>query len=170
MNDIVDLQFYSQIKDILATARSKVLTVANFAMVEAYWYIGKSIVEKQGGETRAEYGIKLLSELSIQLTADFGKGFNTVSLRNIRQFYLTFPIRSAVRSELSWTHYRLLMRVENEQARQFYLDECVKSVWSTRQLERQINSFFYERLLSSHNKGEVAAEVFISTLFSTIIF
>lgn len=159
MNEIVDLQFYSQIKDILATARNKVLTAANSAMVEAYWHIGKSIVEKQGGETRAEYGTKLLSELSVQLTADFGKGFNTVSLRNIRQFYLTFPIRSAVRSELSWTHYRMLMRVENEQARQFYLDECVKSVWSTRQLERQINSFFYERLLSSQNKGEVAAEI-----------
>ena len=159
MNEIVDLQFYTQIKDILSTARSKVLAAANFAMVEAYWHIGKSIVEKQGGETRAEYGTKLLSELSAQLTADFGKGFNTVSLRNIRQFYLTFPIRSALRSELSWTHYRLLMRVENEQSRQFYLDECVKSVWSTRQLERQINTFFYERLLSSRNKEAVAAEI-----------
>lgn len=159
MNQIVDLQFYTQIRDILTAARNKVYSAANFAMVEAYWHIGKSIVEKQGGETRAEYGTKLLSELSEQLTADFGKGFNVVSLRNIRQFYLTFPIRSAVRSELSWTHYRLLMRVENEQARQFYLDECVKSVWSTRQLERQINSFFYERLLSSQNKVAVAAEI-----------
>ncbi|MDL2268048.1 PDDEXK nuclease domain-containing protein [Desulfovibrio sp. OttesenSCG-928-G15] len=159
MNQIVDLQFYAQIRDILTAARNKVYSAANFAMVEAYWHIGKSIVEKQGGETRAEYGTKLLSELSAQLTADFGKGFNVVSLRNIRQFYLTFPIRSAVRSELSWTHYRLLMRVENEQARQFYLDECVKSVWSTRQLERQINSFFYERLLSSQNKVAVAAEI-----------
>lgn len=159
MKEIVDLNFYSQIKAILATARGKVLTAANFAMVEAYWHIGKSIVEKQGGETRAEYGTQLLIELSAQMTADFGKGFTLANLKNIRQFYLTFPKSYALRSELSWTHYRLLMRVENEQARQFYLDECVKAVWSTRQLERQINSFFYERLLSSQNKDAVAEEI-----------
>ena len=159
MNEIIDLQFYSQIRDILSAARNKVYSAANFAMVEAYWHIGKSIVEKQGGETRAEYGAQLLSELSAQMTADFGKGFTVTSLQNMRLFYLTFQNSSALRTELSWTHYRLLMRVENEQARQFYLDECVKAVWSTRQLERQINSFFYERLLSSRNKDEVAAEI-----------
>lgn len=159
VNEILDLQFYTRIREILAAARHKVFSAANFAMVEAYWNIGKSIVEKQGGETRAEYGMKLLSELSAQLTADFGKGFTVTNLQNIRLFYLTFPNSYALRTELSWTHYRLLMRVENEQARQFYLDECVKSVWSTRQLERQITSFFYERLLSSQNKSEVAAEI-----------
>jgi predicted nuclease of restriction endonuclease-like (RecB) superfamily len=159
VNEILDLPFYAQIREILATARNKVYSAANFAMVEAYWHIGKSIVEKQGGETRAEYGTKLLSEISAQMVADFGKGFTVANLKNMRQFYLTFQNSYALRSELSWTHYRLLMRVENEQARQFYLDECVKSVWSTRQLERQINSFFYERLLSSQNKSEVAAEI-----------
>ena len=159
MNKILDLQFYSQIKDILTVARNKVYSSANFAMVEAYWHIGKSIVEKQGGEARAEYGANLIVELSARMTVDFGKGFTVANLKNIRQFYLTFSNSYALRSQLSWTHYRLLMRVENEQARQFYLDECVKSVWSTRQLERQVNSFFYERLLSSQNKSEVAAEV-----------
>ena len=119
VNEVLDLQFYSQIREILAAARNKVYSVANFAMVEAYWRIGKSIVEKQGGETRAEYGSKLLSELSEQLTADFGKGFTVTNLQNIRLFYLTFPNSYALRTELSWTHYRLLMRVENEQARQF---------------------------------------------------
>ena len=159
MNEILDLQFYSQIKDILTTARNKVYSAANFAMVEAYWHIGKSIVEKQGGEARAEYGSSLIAELSARMTADFGKGFTVTNLQNMRLFYLSFQNSYALRTELSWTHYRLLMRVENEQARQFYLDECVKSVWSTRQLERQINSFFYERLLSSQNKGEVSAEI-----------
>ena len=93
------------------------------------------------------------------MTENFGKGFTVANLKNMRQFYLTFPNRYALRSELSWTHYRLLMRVENENAREFYMQEAVKSQWSTRQLERQINSFFYERLLSSKNKEQVAAEI-----------
>ena len=93
------------------------------------------------------------------MTQDFGKGFTVANLKNMRQFYLTFPDGYALRSELSWTHYRLLMRVENENAREFYMQEAVKSQWSTRQLERQINSFFYERLLSSKNKKQVAEEI-----------
>ena len=101
----------------------------------------------------------MLKELSKQMTQDFGKGFTVANLKNMRQFYLTFPNGYALRSELSWTHYRLLMRVENENAREFYMQEAVKSQWSTRQLERQINSFFYERLLSSKNKEQVAAEI-----------
>ena len=128
-------------------------------MVEAYWQIGKSIIEEQKGEERAEYGSGLLKELSKQMTQDFGKGFTVSNLKNMRQFYLNFPNSYALRSELSWTHYRLLMRVENENARQFYLDEAVKSQWSTRQLERQINTFFYERLLSSQNKEKVSQEI-----------
>ena len=159
MDEIMDLQFYNQIKEILTAARNKVYSAANFAMVEAYWHIGKNIVEKQGGEMRAEYGAQLINALSEQMTADFGKGFTVANLKNMRQFYLTFQNSYALRSELSWTHYRLLMRVENETARQFYMDECVKSAWSTRQLERQINSFFYERLLSSQNKAAVSDEI-----------
>lgn len=93
------------------------------------------------------------------MTQDFGKGFTVTNLKNMRQFYLTFPNRYALRSELSWTHYRLLMCGENDNARQFYLDEAVKSQWSTRQLERQINTFFYERLLSSKNKEAVSKEI-----------
>ena len=108
---------------------------------------------------RAEYGTGLLKELSKQMTQDFGRGFTVANLKNMRQFYLTFPNGYALRSELSWTHYRLLMRVENDNARQFYMDEAVKSQWSTRQLERQINTFFYERLLSSKNKENVAQEI-----------
>lgn len=149
-NEIMDMTFYNQIKEILSNARSKVYSAANFVMVEAYWEIGKSIVEKQGGNATAEYGTSLLKELSKQMTADFGKGFTVTNLSYMRQFYLTFPNRHALRDKLSWTHYRMIMKVDNEAARQFYIDECAKANWSTRQLERQINTFSYQRLLASH--------------------
>ena len=138
----MNASFYNEIKEILISAINKVYQTANFAMVEAYWNIGKSIIEEQGGNEKAEYGTGLLKELSKQMIQDFGKGFTVANLKNMRQFYLTFPNGYALRSELSWTHYRLLMRVENDKAREFYMQEAVKFQWSTRQLERQINSFF----------------------------
>ncbi|MBR4462056.1 MAG: DUF1016 family protein [Erysipelotrichaceae bacterium] len=156
--DLTD-SFYEEIRNILDSARSKVYQTVNFAMVEAYWQIGRMIVEEQGGTERAEYGKNLINELSIRMTKDFGKGYTIRNLEMMRQFYLSFQNTNALRSELSWTHYRLLMRVENENARQFYLNESVRSQWSTRQLERQINSFFYERLLSSKDKESVSKEI-----------
>ena len=159
MNELMDARFYEQIRSILETARNQAYSAANSAMVQAYWSIGKSIVEQQGKSERAEYGRQLLQELSKQLTHDFGKGFTASNLRNMRQFYLTFSNCYALRSNLSWTHYRMLMRVENEKARNFYLEECEKANWSSRQLERQINSFFYERLLSSRDKEAVGKEI-----------
>ena len=123
----MEQQFYDQIKRILSEARNKVYQTANFVMVEAYWNIGKSIVEQQGGEEKAEYGVRLIAELSKQMSTDFGKGFTVANLKNMRQFYLTFPKSYALRSELSWTHYRLLMRVENKNARRFYIEEAIKS-------------------------------------------
>ena len=155
----MNTEFYGEIRNILISARNKVYQTANTAMVEAYWQIGRSIVAEQGGEERSEYGSGLLDELSRQMTKDFGKGFTVTNLKYMRQFYLTFPNRHALRDELSWTHYRLLLRVENEKAREFYLEEAVRSQWSTRQLERQINSFFYERLLSSRSKEAVSREI-----------
>ncbi len=156
---LVNQNFYNEIRSILLSARNKVYQTANFAMVEAYWNIGKSIIEEQGGNKKAEYGTGLLKELSKRMTHDFGKGFTVTNLKYMRQFYLAFPNGHALRDELSWTHYRLLMKVENDNAREFYMQEAVKSGWSTRQLERQINTFFYERLLSSKNKEKVAAEI-----------
>lgn len=153
--EIMDLEFYSHIKEILLSARTKVYSAVNFAMVEAYWEIGKSIIEKQAGHETAEYGEKLIADLAKQMTADFGKGFTVANLRNMRQFYLKFQNRYALRSELSWTHYRLLMRVEDDDARKFYADECIKANWSTRQLERQINTMSYQRLLMSHGNHDV---------------
>lgn len=99
----MEQKFYGEIKNILITARNKVYQTANFAMVEAYWNIGKSIIEEQGGNEKAEYGTGLLKELSKQMTQDFGKGFTVANLKNMRQFYLTFPNGYALRSELSWT-------------------------------------------------------------------
>ncbi|MCL1905071.1 MAG: PDDEXK nuclease domain-containing protein [Methanomassiliicoccaceae archaeon] len=128
-------------------------------MVEAYWNIGRLIFEKQGGAERASYGDRLIDSLSEYLMAEYGKGFDIGNLRNMRQFYIIFRNHYALRSELSWTHYRMIMRVENSQAREFYIDECAKGNWSTRQLERQINSSCYERLLGSRDKRKVIEEV-----------
>ena len=156
--ELMDKEFYSHIKEILSAARAKAYSAVNFAMVEAYWEIGKSIVEKQGGNPTAEYGTNLINELSKQMTADFGKGFTATNLKYMRQFYLAFPNRHTLCDQLSWSHYRLLMRVEDEKARQFYTDECFKSQWSVRQLERQINTFSYQRLLMSRGNHDVVED------------
>ena len=179
---------YKQIHSILHEARQSAYRAVNFTMVVAYWEIGKRIVEhEQGGKAKAGYGEGLLKELSQKLTADFGKGFTLANLKNFRQFYLTFSeeksnalrgksesdqksyaLRSqfneenhkghALRAELSWTHYRLLMRVENETARNYYINEAIAQNWSSRALERQINSFYYERILSSKKDKAVIEE------------
>lgn len=151
---------YKSIKEVLEQARAQSYRAVNFAMVQAYWNIGRIIVEEeQKGKTKAGYGKQLIAELAKSLKADFGKGFDQSNLWHMRSFYLAFPILDAVRRELTWTHYRLLLKVERQEVRQFYLDECIVTNWSTRQLERQINSFYYERLLSSRNKGLVKAEI-----------
>lgn len=159
MNSLVDKNIYENIRMAVAEAQNKIYSTVNFVMVETYWNIGKQIFEAQGNNDRAEYGKGLLKYLSEKLTEEFGKGFEESNLRRMRQFYVSFQNRDALRHELSWTHYRLLLKVEDETARQFYMDECVKSNWSTRQLERQINSFYYQRLLSSRDKDSVRNEI-----------
>ena len=158
--EIQEKIIFEEVRKILQEARNKVYKATNNAMVEAYWNIGRIIVEKQSGNEKAEYGIALLKNLSKEMTKEFGKGFTVANLKNMRQFYLTFPKSYALRSELSWTHYRLLMRIENENARNFYIEETIKSNWSTRQLERQITTLFYERILSSKNKEKVFQEIY----------
>ena len=150
---------YKIIRNSVLTAQSKVYTVVNSAMVQAYWEIGQEIHKACGENDRAEYGKKLLEYLSEQLTSEFGKGFTVTNLKYMRQFYRAFPNRHTLCDELSWSHYRLLMRVENEKTRSFYAEECVKSGWSVRQLERQIGTFYYERLLASQDKEAVAKEI-----------
>jgi len=150
---------YAEIRQLIEDARKQVVHSVNSAMVFTYWEIGRRIVEEeQNGEDRAEYGKYLLKNLSERLTQEFGKGFNERSLRRIRQFYVLFPIRSTLRTELSWSHYRLLFNVEKEEVRNYYLIESIESGWSARQLERQIGSFYYERILASQNKEVVQQE------------
>lgn len=155
----LDKNIYLTIKQILINARGKAYKAVNFAMVEAYWNVGRLIVEAQGGNERAEYGDSLIKNLSKELTREFGKGFTVTNLRYMRQFYLAFPIRHTLCDELSWSHYRLLSRIEDEDIRRFYVDECVNANWSVRQLERQINSFYYQRILASQNKDIVRNEI-----------
>lgn len=144
---------YHRIQEILETSRNKVYRTANFEMVQAYWNIGREIVEEeQSGKERAEYGKEIIKQLSTKLTQKHGKGFNTTNLWYIRQFYQIFENFHSLRGELSWTHYRLLVKVEKDNAREFYMEEAIKGNWSTRELERQINSLYYERLLMSTDK------------------
>jgi predicted nuclease of restriction endonuclease-like (RecB) superfamily len=154
MNEIKTLQnnAYSNIRSTVIVAKSKVYSAINFAMVEAYWEIGREIIVAQGDIARAQYGKGLLTFLAIELTKEFGKGFEESNLRKMRQFYSSFPIRDTLCPILSWSHYRLLMRIEDTKKRDFYLKECADSNWSVRQLERQITTFFYERLLATQNE------------------
>ena len=147
-----DNTVYDGIRAVLAKARQKVYTAVNFAMVEAYWEIGRQIMEAQK-EQRAEYGAGLIKYLARRLTAEFGEGFDESSLRRMRQFYQAFPIRAALRHELSWTHYRFLAKIDEPFRREFYLNECAECNWSSRQLERQITTFYYERLLATQKEG-----------------
>lgn len=148
--------YIEEIRGILASARQNAYTAVNTAMVEAYWQIGKRIVEQeQHGEERAIYGDGILKELSKALTTEFGKGFSYSNLYNFRQFYLTYPEQNKFYTlcrKLTWSHNRLIMRVENESARAYYLNEAAQQSWSVRTLERNINTFYYHRLLSSDNK------------------
>jgi predicted nuclease of restriction endonuclease-like (RecB) superfamily len=149
-NELLD-----SIRTLLVDGRKQVAAAVNAAMVQTYWRIGRLIVEdEQQGETRAEYGKHVLKSLSVSLTEEFGKGFDARNLRNMRQFYLVFPIWNAVRTELSWTHYRTLTRIENESARHWYINEAIEQNWSARALERQIGALYYERLLSTQAKQQ----------------
>ena len=156
------MQYIQEIKQILITARQQSYRAINLAMIEAYWKIGqKIVVQEQNGNEKANYGEAVLKELSKNLSAEFGKGFSSANLRNFRQFYLTYPdeqICYTLCSKLSWSHNRLIMRIDNLEARQYYLTEAYQENWSVRTLERNIKTFYYDRLLSSKTilKNEVA--------------
>lgn len=152
-------QTYTTIRHSIVQAQHKMSAAVNSAMVTAYWEIGEQIYKACGENDRAGYGKGLLRFLADNLTAEFGKGFDESNLRKMRQFYSVFPNRDALRPELSWTHYRMLMRIVDEKERTFYTEECVKSAWSSRQLERQIHTMYYHRLLSSQDKAPVSAEI-----------
>jgi predicted nuclease of restriction endonuclease-like (RecB) superfamily len=146
-------RLYEFSRDLILNSRKFVYMTANFTMVENYWRIGEKIVEEQGGEAYAKYGENLLIGVSMRLRAEFGKGFTYVNLTNMRKFHLQFPNVYALRKELSWTHYRSLIRVENPKAREAYMNEAADNGWSTRFLDEQVDKHHYERLISTHKEA-----------------
>ena len=155
----LNAELYQSIRQLLLGAKTQVRLAVNTAMVQTYWHIGQKIVEdEQGGQRRAAYGKQVLSELAQRLGDEFGAGFDVSNLRNMRQFYLCFPIRDSMRRELSWTHYRALIRIENPQARDWYATEAVKQGWSVRALDQQITTLYYERLLSTRDQSKTTVK------------
>lgn len=150
--------FYNGIAEVLEQARSTAYRAVNTAMVQAYWEIGRRIVEEQGGEDRAAYGKALVKELSRRLTEVFGKGFTVTNLKYMRQFFLAFPKGHALRDQLTWTHYRALSRVADDEARFWYESEAAEQGWSSRTLDRNISSQYYYRLLQSQAGEQSAAK------------
>ena len=153
--------FHADIKDILEQARGKARSAVNAAMVEAYWLIGQRIVqEEQQGQQKAQYGTRLMEALSIALTADFGKGFSYANLYNFRQFYRVFPDQQILYTlcrELSWSHLRLIIRTDSQQAIAYYCNETRAQNWTVRQLERNIKTLSYQRLLSTQAVPSVSS-------------
>lgn len=159
MNEIVQVQLLNHIKELLTISRQNMIRVVNSTIVQTYWQIGKLIVDdEQNGNTRAEYGKQVLANLSKELQKEFGKGFDVSNLRNMRLFYQVYPKWETVSPKLMWSHYVKLIRIENEQARNWYMQECAEQAWSVRALERQISVLYYERLLSSQNQDAVKNE------------
>lgn len=155
--------YINEIKKILKNARQKAYTAVNSAMVEAYWKIGRRIVEEeQSGRERAEYGKEIIKNLSKELTEEFGKGFGERNIRNIRQFYVLFSDYEkwkSLISKLTWTHIQKVLRVSNEKARIFYLTEAAENMWSVRTLDRNISTLYYNRIVASIDKKTVENEM-----------
>ena len=144
---------YDDIRAIIINTRNTISKAVNTGILEANWKIGRRIVEEeQAGASRAEYGQRVINDLAEKLSVEFGRGFDARELRRYRQFYLLFPKWDALRPELTWTHYRTLIRVENERARLYYMNEAALQNWSTRALDSQIERLTYERILSSQNQ------------------
>ncbi len=149
-------QLFARISSIIEEAKYKIAYSIDNTMVQSYWRIGKEIIEEeQKGQLRAEYGKSIIDNLAKNLSKKYGKGFSTRNLWMIRQFYSTYPNLNALRAELSWTHYRLIMQIDDPAKRSFYEIECADNNWSTRELDRQINSLLFERLALSKDKEGV---------------
>ena len=159
----ISKNYINEIKTILKNARQEAYTAVNLAMVEAYWKIGRRIVEEeQSGRERAEYGKEIIKNLSKELTEEFGKGFGERNIRNIRQFYILFSDYEkwkSLISKLTWTHIQKVLRVSDEKARIFYLTEAAENMWSVRTLDRNISTLYYNRIVASIDKKIVENEM-----------
>ena len=159
MNEIQDIQnLYNEVREIIASARQNAVRSVDFCRVQMYWNIGKRILEtEQDGKDRAEYGSYLLKNLAKRLEPEYGTGFSYRQLQFCRQFYRMYPIANALRSQFNWTQYRLLIAIPDAYKREYYEHEAINNAWTAREMERQINSQLYERLLLSNDKESVLA-------------
>ena len=149
-------QFISDIRTIILSARESAIRSVDTVRVQMYWELGERIfIEEQKGQDRAEYGAYLLQNIATEIEKEFGSGFSVRQLERARQFYRTYPIASAVRSQLNWYQYRLLIQIDDKDKREYYELEAANNNWTGRELERQINSGLYERLLLSNDKKAV---------------
>lgn len=156
--ELLNTSLISQIKAVIVASQERAIRAVDHERTVMYWHIGNYIFEEeQQGKNRAGYGKYLIKYVSEQIEPEFGSGFGVRQLEMIRQFYRTFPIANALRSQLNWTQYRLLSRIEDSDKREFYIAESIKNHWTSRQMERQINSLLYERLLLSSDKESVLA-------------
>ena len=146
---------FDNIKDLVINSRNKVYQTVNTEMLNLYWNIGKAIMEIQQGDERASYGDAVLEKLSQKLTNEFGKGFSKRNLERMRKFYICFPIATTVSSQLSWSHYLELIKIDEDPKRNFYIKETINSKWSVRELQRQRDSLLYERLTISADKEKI---------------
>ena len=152
----LDEQFVSDIRNIIITARTTAIRSVDFERVKMYWKLGERIfIEEQKGQDRAEYGAYLLQNVALEIEKEFGSGFSVRQLERARQFYLTYPIATALRTQLNWYQYRLLIQIDDKDKREYYELETANNNWTGRELERQINSGLYERLLLSNDKKSV---------------
>ena len=157
-NPRIAVSFYNDIKNIITEARAAAVSSVDFQRVLMYWRLGERIfVEEQCGEERAEYGAYLIKNLAKTIEPEFGSGFGVRQLERARQFYRTYPIASALRSQFNWSQYRLLIAIHDDHKREYYELETVNNGWTSRELDRQISAALYERLLMSNNKEAVLA-------------
>lgn len=153
MKDLV-----SEIRSIIESARTKAVRSVDFCRVQMYWQIGRRIVEEeQDGNIRAEYGKALIKNLAKEIEPEFGSGFGQRQLERARQFYIEFPIASTLRTQFNWSQYKLLIAISDKDKREYYELEAASNCWTARQMQRQINSMLYERLLLSNDKESVLA-------------
>lgn len=136
INDNEINNLYVNIKELIEESRNRVYKTVNVEMINLYWNIGKMIVEKQDGNTRAKYGDFLIDNISLKLSKDFGRGFSTRNLKRMRKLYLYYPKRTTLLSQLTWSHYLELIKIKDEDKRNLYMHECINSNWDVRELQR----------------------------------
>lgn len=160
MNTLITMQetFVSDIRSIINNARTTAVRSVDFCRVQMYWQLGRRIFEEeQQGKERADYGSYLIKNLALRLEPEYGSGFGRRQLETCRQFYREYPIANALRAQLNWAQYRLLMQIPDPDKREYYELEAVNNAWTGRELKRQIDSLLYERLLMSNDKESVLA-------------